>query len=257
MTTIAAGLNTDVPTADPVPSRVWAAFRMQFLVRHTFIYVPIMIFLGTWIAAIGVGALIELINDFPTSASAPVYGGVSQASVWALLAMAAYSVSHTMPFAMALSFSRRAYVLGTLLAFVVVAAAYGLLYTGAALVESATNGFGIHHYHFALPFLIDNGGYPGAGFLAFAVVLSFMLVGFLGASVYRRFSMLTFWAAGILALLSIAIILVLLSRLVGWDSMWQWLLQQSTLSFGGWLILVSAVIAAVSYTVLRKATPAD
>lgn len=257
MTTTAVGGHTDTTAADPMPSRIWAVFRMQFLVRHTFIYVPIMVFVGTWLAAIGVGALIELINDSPSSAADPVYGGVSQASVWALLGMAAYSVSHTMPFAMALSFSRRTYVLGTLLAFVVLAAAYGLLYTGAALVESATNGFGIHHYHFALPFLIENGGYPGTGFFAFTVVLLSMLMGFLGASVYRRFSMLTFWAVGILALLGIAVTVVLLGRLAGWDSMWQWFLEQSTFSFGGWLLLASAVIAAVSYTVLRRATPAS
>lgn len=236
-------------------NRIVAAFRLQFLVPNTFIVVPLLVFFGTWAAAVGVGALVHAIIDGRDAAAEPVYGGVSQASLFVLLFMAAYTVTHTLPFAMALSFSRRVYVLGVLLTFVVVSAAWALLFIGAAFVEEVTNGFGIYNYQFALPFLLDNGGYLGTGLLAFSAALAVMLIGFLGAALFRRLSLVGFWSVGILAVIGIAVIVVLLGQFVGWGDIGQWFGRQSAFDFAGWLLLASVPIAALSYVVLRRATP--
>lgn len=255
MTAIAAHQDSDHGRPGLAEFRILGTFRLHFLVRHAFILVPLLVFVASWLLAMGVGVLAGALADSPATATDPVYGGVSMASLFALLITAALSVSQTLPFAMALSYSRRTYVLGALLAFVVVSAVYGILFTVVAFLENTTDGLGLHHYHFALPILLDNGGYLGAGTIAFTLALFLMLFGFLLATLYRRLPLLTFWSVGILVLLAVAVITVLLVHFVGWGSMWQWFTDQSTYSIGAWLLLASAAFAAVSYALLRRATP--
>ncbi len=167
-------------------ARIPAAFRLQFVVRTTFVAVPLIVFFGAWAVAVGIGFWLHHLPAGPFTAENPFYAGASQAALWCLVFMAAYAASHTFPFAMALSFSRRVYVIGTFLAFAAVSATFGVAFALAALLERATDGYGIHAYTFDLPFLTESSGIAGAGLLAAALCLMLMLFGFCVVILYRR-----------------------------------------------------------------------
>ena len=103
-------------------TRIPAAFRLQFIVPTNLIIVPAVVFVLVWAVSIGITLWIHAAASDRVAAEEPMYGGASQAAVWTLGFMAAYTVTQTMPFAMALSFSRRTFVVGAYLAFVAVSA---------------------------------------------------------------------------------------------------------------------------------------
>src|SRR5699024_12058363 len=130
---------------DTTPSTSWAsripaAFRLQFIVPSNFVIVPVVVFVLVWAIAIGITLWIHELADGRVAAKEPIYGGASQAAVWTLGFMAAYTVTQTLPFAMALSFSRRTVVVGAYLAFAAVSVAFGLGYRLAAWIGRVPDG---------------------------------------------------------------------------------------------------------------------
>src|SRR5690625_283013 len=128
-------------------ARVPAAFRLQFAVPWSFIWLPIGIFLLAWLFGYGIMALIDFQMPDRIPAEEPLNAtGAPQATIWYLGFMAAYTASHTFPFSLALSYSRRVYVIGTYLTFAVVGIGYGVAAMLASWFEQATDGFGRHMY---------------------------------------------------------------------------------------------------------------
>ena len=184
-----------------------------------------------------------------------MYGGASQAAVWTLGFMAAYTVTQTLPFAMALSFSRRTFVLGAYLAFVAVSVGFGVAYMLAAWIERVTNGFGIHAYQFDTPFMTSSHGLPGAGLLAGALALAVMVVTFMFAAVFRRTSVLTFWILLVVLLALLGVVVLLLVQNVGWSDIGSWFLRQTTLTGSAYLLGAAVVAGVLGYVILRRDTP--
>ncbi|GAA1116324.1 hypothetical protein [Nesterenkonia jeotgali] len=233
-------------------ARVPAAFRLQFTVPSAMIGVPLVVFFGAWAVAVGIGHWVRYLAGGDPG---PGYTGAAQATVWALAFMAAYSASHTFPFAMALSYSRRVFVLGAFLAFAAVSAGFGALFSIAILLERATNGFWAESYSFDLPFMTQNAGVPGAGLLAGALCLAAMMVGFFWSILYRRVSLLLLWVIilGLVALL--AVVVMLTTQNEWWPHVGDWLAAQSAYSFAGWVLLLVLGVTALNYGVIRRAVP--
>ena len=236
-------------------SRIPAAFRLQFIVPGNFIVVPAVVFGLVWAVAIGVTFWIHAIADGRVATEAPMYGGASQAAVWTLGFMAAYTVTQTLPFAMALSFSRRTFVVGAYLAFAATSAAFGVAYGLAAWVERVTDGFGIHAYQFDTPFMTSSNGLAGGALLAAALSFAVMVLAFLFAGVFRRVSVLGFWTLIVALLAAVGAVILVLAQNVGWSGIGRWFVQQSAPSGSGYLLGVAAVAAIAGYLVLRRATP--
>lgn len=237
-------------------ARIPAAFRLQFVVKTTFVTVPLIVFFGAWAVAIGIALWLHRLPAGPFTAEDPFHAGASQAALWCLVFMAAYAASHTFPFAMALSFSRRVYVIGAFLAFAAVSAVYGLAFALAALVERATDGYGIHAYTFDLPFLTDSAGIAGAGVLAAALCLLLMLFGFCVVILYRRLGLAGTWAVllGVVVLLVVAAMLITTNE--GWSQVWRWFGDQTTLTLSLWTLPAIGLLGAASYAMIRRAVPA-
>lgn len=250
----------DDPTvARPRPTswatRIPAAFRLQFIVPTNLIIVPTMVFVLVWGVAIGITMWIHAAAGDRVAAAEPMYGGASQAAVWTLAFMAAYTVTQTLPFAMALSFSRRTFVLGAYLAFVAVSAGFGVAYMLAAWIERVTNGFGIHAYQFDTPFMTSSHGLLGAGLLAGALALAVMVVTFMFAAVFRRTSILTFWTLLVVLLALLGAVVLLVVQNVGWSDIGSWFLRQTTLTGSAYLLGVTVVAGVLGYVTLRRDTP--
>lgn len=234
-------------------ARVPAAFRLH-LVNRQILWIPLIVFFGAWALSLGIGLWVQEMEPGAFGPADPVTTGSGQAALWCLAFMAAYSGSHTFPFALALSFSRRVYLLGTLLVFLLIAACYGLLFGAAAAVEEATDGLGLHTYSHALPFLVGDGIWI-AGLTAAAVALMLMLIGFTATMLYRRLGVTGFWLV-LLSLTVLTVVAVLLTvQSVGWDGFWGWFGRQTPLSAAGWSGLVAVVMAGVGYGLIRRATP--
>lgn len=235
-------------------TRIPAAFRLQFIVPTNLIIVPTAVFLLVWALSIAIMLGIHATIDGRIAAEQPMYGGASQAAVWTLGFMAAFTVTQTLPFSKALSFSRRTFVVGTYLAFVAVAAGFGLAYTLAALIERVTNGFGIHAYQFDTPFMTSTNGLAGAGALAAALALTVMIMSFMFASVFRRVSVLTFWTLLVALVAVLGVVLLLIVRNVGWPGIGDWFLRQTALSGSAYLFGVTVVAAVLGFVLLRRDT---
>ena len=237
-------------------ARIPAAFRLQFIVPSSLIWVPALVFTSAWVLVALVGLWVDHMAESRVPAEDPIYTGASQAAVWCLVFMAAYTASHTFPFSMALSYSRRVFVLGAFLAFGLVSLAYGAAYALAAWIERVTDGFGIHFYVFDLPYLTQGeGGILAAGAFAAVLCLALMMVGFFWAILYRRVTVPVLWAT----ILGAAVVLLALAMVITqnewWASIWSWLSEQSALTLAAWLVAPAVLITVLNYVVIRKATP--
>lgn len=237
-------------------ARVPAAFRLQFMIPSSLIWVPAMVFALAWGVSIGIGIWLDALADDRIPAEDPFYTGASQAALWCLAFMAGYAGSHTFPFSMALSYSRRVFVLGAGLAFAAVSAAFGLAFALAALVERATNGFGVEVYTFDLPMLTEGpGGVASAGLLAGLLCLAVMLLGFGFVILFKRFGLMRMWLVLIaLALVLLGVVMLITSQ-GAWPDVGRWFVEQNALSFSAYLAPAAIALGVVDYFMIRKAVP--
>lgn len=253
--TIVDGPVVDKPRSTTWASRIPAAFRLQFIVPGNFIIVPAVVFGLVWAVAIGITLWIHATVDGRIASAQPMYGGASLAAVWTLGFMAAFTVTQTLPFAMALSFSRRTFVVGAYLAFAAVSMGYGVAFGIAAWIERVTNGFGIHAYQFDIPVMTSSNGLVGAGLLAAALAFVVMVLAFLFAVVFRRTSVLGFWTIMVALLAAAGVVVMLIVQNIGWPGIGRWFVSQTALTGTAYLLAVSAVAAVLGYLALRRATP--
>lgn len=254
MSAIAQSETTVRASAPSSFARVPAAFKLQFTVPSALVWIPLMVFFGAWAISVGIGLWIEAAGaDF--TAQSPFYSGASQAAVWCLLFIGAYAASHTFSFAMALSFSRRVYIFGVLLAFGLVSVAYGVLFGLLAALEQATDGLGGHFYTFALPFLVADSGAVGAGALAAALCLAAMLFGFFWAILYRRVSVMAVTIVALTLGVVILAAVMLVTTNGWWPEVGEWVMNQSALSGAGWFLIPIVGLILASYAIIRRATP--
>ena len=236
-------------------ARVPAAFRLQFAVPWSFIWLPMVIFVIAW--AFGYGVLILVDSQIPDRipAQEPLHAtGAAQATIWYLAFMAAYTASHTFPFSVALSYSRRVYLIGTYLTFLTVSIGYGVAAMIAYGIERVTNGFGHHMYIFGSPSFEDGGGILGVGSVAAVVALFFMCFGFFWAILYRRVTIPILWAVIIGVILFVLIVLAMITMNDWWPHVGAWINEQNAFSLAGWGLLATVLLGVLNYVLIRKAT---
>lgn len=249
-------IDTATVTKSNAFARVPAAFRLHFAVPSMLIAVPALVFFVAWGIAVAIVAAIHAASA-DASADDPTYTGAAQATLWCLGFMAAYSGSHTFPFSLALSFSRRTFVLGTLLAFLVVSTTFGAASAAMAALERATDGFWINAYVFDLPYLTEGAGnnFITMGLASALICLAVMIFGFTIVLLYLRLGLAKLWTV----ILSVAVLLaagaILITANGQWGDVWQWIVQLNSTRISGWMLLVVAIQSVVAYLVIRQATP--
>lgn len=248
-----------VPAASPKRSsfaRVPAAFRLQYAVPWSFIWLPLIIFAISWAFGYGILALIDsqMVDRIPSEQDMLSAIGAAQAPIWYLAFMAAYTASHTFPFSVALSYSRRVYLIGTYLTFVVTALGYSAMAMLAYWIERTTDGFGRHLYIFGIPGFENYGGVFGIGAAASVLVLFFMCFGFFWAILYRRVSIPILWAVIIAVIAGVLGVVALITINDGWPTVGLWFVEQTAFSLAAWGLLATIVLGALNYWLIRRAT---
>lgn len=226
--------------------RVVNVMRMQLMNKWTFIGIPLVIVVGAFALSWVIWSLIPYQDA--------KYSGGSQAVMWYFFVLGIQALTLTFPFSQGLSISRKAFFGGTVGLFSIIALITAVSYYLLGLVERATGGWGMNGRFFALEWIADDGGLPMILFYFTAMMVLF-LVGFWGATIYKRWQ-----TTGLLiACIGAALLVVGAMYYVGSQSLWvqvgDFLGSQSQLDVSGWFAVVAVALAGGSYLTLRRAIP--
>ncbi len=227
-------------------SRTLNVVRLQLINKQTFIWVPLIILAGAAVISILIYAVIP--------GSGPKYGGGGQAPLWYFFVIGMQALTLTFPFSQAMSVTRREFFLGTVLTAALGSLLMAILFVIGGGIEMLTNGWGVGGYLFYLPWLWEAGPL-GAGVVYFALAMFFFVIGFAGATVYKR------WSGTVTTIVSLAIALVLvgivflITRLELWEPVIRGIVAMGALGLALWLLAAVALLLAVSFAVVRRAIP--
>lgn len=160
-----------------------------------------------------------------------------------------------LPFLLGLGVTRKRFFGTIALAAVLQALVYGVALTGFKAIENATAGWGLDLSFFGIPFLVvDN---PVLQVLVYAG--PFLLMAFAGTMlgvVFTRWGTRGLYLLTLGGLFALGGAVFLLTWRRGWPAFGDWFVDSSTLAlFAGWPVVVAAVLAAVSFGIVRR-TPA-
>jgi hypothetical protein len=231
-------------------NRVLNVVRMQLVNRSTFVWVPLIILGASFVITLLIYAMIALaLGD-----TDGMYGGGAQAPLWYFLAIGIYALTLSFPFSQAMSITRREFYFGTLLTAAGTSLVLALLFVVGGFVEDATGGWGMNGYFFSLPWLWSAGPLV-AGLFFFVTAMSFFLVGFWTATVYKRFGPLGLT----LAIVGLAVVLVGIVALITYQQAWPAVWESAVTAGPLGLTLVLAVLATAlttsSYPMFRRLIP--
>lgn len=230
-------------------NRTLNVIRMQLVNRQTYLWVPVIVLGGSLIITLAIYGIIH-----SAGVAGPMYGGGAQAPLWYFAVVGAQALTLTFPFSQAMSVTRREFFLGSLLTAGMTSAILSLIFVIGGLIEQATGGWGMNGFFFYLPW-IWAAGPAAAGLFFFALAMMFFIVGFWGATIFKRFGT----AVLTTVILGITLVLVGLLWLVGrmnaWAQLFTWIGDQGALGLTLWGLLLIAVLAGTSYLTLRRAVP--
>jgi hypothetical protein len=227
-------------------NRTLNVVRMQLVNRMTYIWIPLIILGASFVLSLLIWAMIP--------PGGQKYSGGSQAPLWYFFAVGIQALTLTFPFSQAMSVTRRSFFVGTMLTAGITSAILALVFVLGGLLELATGGWGMKGYFFHLDWVWADGA-GGAALFIFVVAILFFLMGFWGATIFKRFG-----AIGLtIVLVALGLLLVggfwLIGRLDAWPAVGSWLGTQTAISLGLWGLVLAAVLALVSFATMRRLVP--
>ncbi|MFC4950428.1 hypothetical protein [Pseudonocardia sp. GCM10023141] len=238
-----------VPRKTPL-RRIVDVARIQTVNWQALIAWPFGILAGTFLINIVVFAVL---SDGPPT-QARVTGAV--VSIYIISAVThLQTITQLFPFALGISITRRAFYAGTALVAVVQAMLFGLGLTLLALVERATDGWGLRLSFFQVGFMHqDNLIAQWVTFTVPFIALSAIFV-FAGV-VFKRWGQPGVFVMG----LSFGVLLALLVVVISWQRWWpavgSFFAGSSPLAlFAGYPWVIVVLAGGAGYLFLRRATP--
>ena len=230
-------------------SRTLNVVRMQLINRQTYIWIPLIILGSAFLITLAIYAILIAANIDDAK-----FGGGAQAPLWYFLAVGIQALTLTFPFSQAMSVTRREFYLGSLLTAAITSAVLAVIFVIGGFIETATGGWGMNGYFFALTWVWDAGPLV-AGLFYFVLAMLFFVIGFALATIFKRFG-----ALGLtVVLVGVGVLFVGALWLVGQANAWVDLfLWFADLGSGGLTLLLAGltvVLAIVAFPVLRRAVP--
>lgn len=220
--------------------------RLQLVNRQTFVGIPLMILGSAFVLSLFILALVPYTGI-------KYAGGAAGAPMWYFSVVGAQALTLTFPFALSLGVTRREFHLGTFLTAAATAMGLAAIYCLIAIVERATNGWGMNSY-FSLPFL--GADQLGTSFLAyFTATMLLFAIGYLGAAVFKRWgtAVLVFSIIALVAVLALAITLTARSGTL--PGILAWFAALGIAGGAGLALLLVALLWLASYLLVRRLTP--
>lgn len=222
--------------------------RMQLVNRTTFLVVPLLILTAAFVLTLAIYAIVSR----SIGASEPMNaGGASGAPLWYFAVLGVQALTMTFPFSQAMSVTRREFYQGTLLAAGLGAFVVAAIYTAGGLIEGATDGWGMQGFFFRIPWVWNHGPLV-AGFVFLVAAFLLFVIGFAGATVYRRFGLLVLVGLGLTIGVAIVGALWLIGRLDAWAAVGDWFTTQGSVGLALWGVALAAALAGATYAILRR-----
>lgn len=224
--------------------------RMQLVNRQTFVGLPLLILFAAFAITFAVyGVIVFAVSD---PIDEPMYSGGTQAPLWYFGIVGVQALNLTFPFSQTMSVTRREFFQGTLLTALGTSLILAVVYLVGGLIERATDGWGMNGYFFYLPWIWEHGALAAALFYFTAAMLAF-LIGFLGATIYKRFGLLWLLVVGIGLMVALVIAAYLISAFGSWSSVGHALANANALYVALIGLGAAAVLAGIDYLALRRA----
>ncbi len=232
-------------------TRALAAARLYLLNKWMLVWIPIIV-IGAMIA---LTICIQLIVNAAGGRDEGVYfNGAFQAALWCIFGVAVSASTQMFPFAFALSSTRRDFLIGTLIAALGTGAGYGAIYALLAWVEEVTGGYWIGAHAFDLAGWVAGG--PGPAFVLYGAAILFMFViGFASAMLFKRFGGKGLIAAGFVVIIAGSALAAWAGLTDQWRRIAEWLVGQTPVTVGLYLLGISALLAGASHLLIRHAEP--
>ena len=238
--------STSTLTRTPHVNRILNVVRLQLINRETYIWIPLMVFGGAFVLSLMVFALIPY--------DGVKAGGGAYAPFWYFAVVGAQALTKTFPFSQAMSVTRREFYFGTLLTAAGTSALLAIIYVIGGFIETATQGWGVNGYFFTLdPQWATNPAIGGVFY--FVMAMLFFVVGFWGATIYKRFGGIVFTAITIAIALAFVGGMWLVGRMDAWEAFFGWFFS---IGAGGLTLMIAGLVvllAAIAFPALRKAVP--
>ncbi|MFD5226036.1 hypothetical protein ACFWHT_10500 [Microbacterium sp. NPDC058342] len=220
--------------------------RLQLINRDTFIWVPLIVLASATLVSVLIYAMIPV--------DTPKYGGGGQAPLWVFFAVGMSAMTLTFPFSQAISITRREFFVGTMIAAVLGSAFMGALFLIGGAIEVATGGYGVNGWVFHLPWIWEMGPL-GAFVVYFTLALFFFVLGFTGATVYKRWGPLVLTIASVAIGLVLVALVFLVTRLELWGQVGSAIVQLGAVGLALWGLVGVVVLAGISFLTFRRTIP--
>jgi hypothetical protein len=169
------------------------------------------------------------------------------------LVMGVLSVTHSLPFALALGVSRRSYYAGTALLAAGLAVVNGLALAVLGLIEGASSGWGVGLRFFRVAYIL-----PGPWYLTWltsAVVLALMFIyGMWVGLVHRRWDWPGLLAFGAAQAVVVVAMVIATSRAGAWSAVGRFFTTLGGPGLTGLLAALAVVLLVGGYATMRRVT---
>ncbi|MEN3299061.1 hypothetical protein [Pseudonocardia sp.] len=240
----------------PAPARHKPLGRAVKVARIQTVNLPIQLGMPWLILGIAfaVNLVIFALVPDPPAGEPKVTGAILSIYVFMLIAHL-QSMTQVFPFALGLSVTRRDFFAGTSLLIVAQSLVQGILLTILLAVERATGGWGMDLHFFGVPFLVQDDWF----LQVVAYTVPFLLVSFASifvGTLYKRWGQLGMYVLSIGSLVLGGVAVVIITWQQAWGAVGRFFADTSAfMLLAGYPLVLSVLLAAAGYLVLRRATP--
>lgn len=224
-------------------NRVASVVKMHNRDKWTWFIVPWLIMLSSFI----INLVISSFVDGPVNS-----GGIISIYIY-MFVVGIVIPAQTFPFALGMSVSRKDYFLGTSAMIILTSVGSAVLLFLLGLTEGWTDawGSGLHFFH--LPYLSD-GPVINQFFVPLVILLLMNYSGVMIAALYKRTGRNGMFITSGILLLLVTVLGFLATYLNWYPTIFEWMNEQSAVDYTLWALPFTAIFAAASYLLLRRAT---
>ncbi|SFS67758.1 hypothetical protein [Paenibacillus sp. BC26] len=209
-------------------------------------FLPWVILFSSFIVNLFIAAFLPVDDKIVT-------GGLMSIFIY-MMVIGIVSLSQTFPFALGLSVRRRDFFLGSMLMISLLSAGIAIILCLLSYIEgSVIDGWGVSLYFFHLPYISDGNAFLQI-VIFFSVMLNLYMIGFLCASVHRRFGRNGMYVFSIVAVLVLTVITYIVKYMGWWSDIFNFFGDHTAVQFALMLFPITICLSLVSYLLLRRAT---
>lgn len=232
------------PARGGTRGRTLNVVRLQLINSQSLVWVPLLILAGTLVICLFIFAMIPGDGVKPT--------GAANAPLWYFAALGVQAMTLSFPFSQAMSITRREFFIGTVAFGAIGSAMMASLFLVLALIERATEGYGMNGMFAYLPWLFEP-GWASAWLSYFTLTMFLFVAGFWIATAYKRFGTLVLSVVMTALALAIVIAVFFITRTGSWPSIIEFFAGLGPLAFTLYGLGLTALMSVGAYLTLRKA----